>query len=63
MTNQGESVVDGAVMVRGFASGFAQVVEVRSHRFAADEPTSVGGTDRGPTHMTCSWRRWAHVRR
>jgi putative redox protein len=49
MTNQGESVVDGAVMVRGFASGFAQVVEVRSHRFAADEPTSVGGTDRGPT--------------
>lgn len=49
MTNQGESVVDGAVMVRGLASGFAQDIEVRSHRFAADEPTSVGGTDRGPT--------------
>ena len=49
MTNQGESAVDGAVMVRGLASGFAQDIEVRSHRFAADEPTSVGGTDRGPT--------------
>ena len=49
MTNQGESAVDGTVMVRGLASGFVQDIEVRSHRFAADEPTSVGGTDRGPT--------------
>jgi putative redox protein len=49
MTNQGESVVDGVVMVRGLASGFAQDIEVRSHRFAANEPISVGGTDRGPT--------------
>ena len=49
MTNQSESVVDGAVIVRGLGSGFAQDVEVRSHRFVADEPTSVGGTDRGPT--------------
>ena len=49
MTNQGESAVDGTVMVRGFASGFVQDIEARSHRFASDEPTSVGGTDRGPT--------------
>ena len=49
MTNQGESAVDGAVMVRGLASGFVQDIEVGSHRFAADEPASVGGTDRGPT--------------
>lgn len=49
MTNQGESAVGGAVIVRGLASGFAQDVEVRSHRFVADEPTSVGGTDTGPT--------------
>lgn len=45
MTNQGESAVGGAVIVRGLASGFAQEVEVRSHHFVADEPTSVGGTD------------------
>jgi putative redox protein len=49
MTTQGESAVDGAVIVRGLVSGFAQDVEVRSHRFAVDEPASVGGTDRGPT--------------
>lgn len=49
MTNQGESGVDSTVIVRGLASGFAQDVEVRSHRFNADEPTSVGGTDKGPT--------------
>ena len=48
MTNQGESAADGTVMVRGFASGFVQDIEARSHRFASDEPTSVGGTDRGP---------------
>src|SRR5574339_513614 len=49
MTNQGESAVGGGVIVRGLASGFAQEVEVRSHHFVADEPTSVGGTDTGPT--------------
>jgi putative redox protein len=49
MSNQGESAIDGAVIVRGLASGFVQDVEVRLHRFVADEPTSVGGTDRGPT--------------
>jgi putative redox protein len=27
---------------------FTQTVEVGKHRFLADEPESVGGTDRGP---------------
>lgn len=49
MTTDGEPAIDPAVIVRGLVSGFAQDVEVRSHRFAADEPTSVGGTDKGPT--------------
>ena len=49
MSNQGESTFDGAVIVRGLASGFAQDIDVRSHRFAADQPRSLGGTDRGPT--------------
>lgn len=49
MMNQRDSAVDGAVIVRGEASGLVQDVEVRSHRFNADEPTSVGGTDKGPT--------------
>ena len=49
MTTKGELTVDGAVIVRGAASGFVQDVEVRSHRFNADEPASVGGTDKGPT--------------
>ena len=48
MTNHRESVIDGAVIVRGLGSGFAQDVEVRSHRIVTDEPTSVGGTDKGP---------------
>jgi len=37
------------VTVRGKASGFAQEIIARSHRLAADEPTTDGGTDRGPT--------------
>jgi putative redox protein len=49
MSNQGESTFDGDVIVRGLASGFAQDIDVRSHRFAADQPRSLGGTDRGPT--------------
>ena len=36
------------VIVRGEASGFAQTIVVGPHRLAADEPTSVGGTDAGP---------------
>jgi putative redox protein len=34
--------------VQGSAAGFAQQISVGPHRLAADEPTSVGGTDLGP---------------
>ncbi|MGH9322755.1 MAG: OsmC family protein [Vicinamibacteria bacterium] len=37
------------VIVTGSAAGFAQEVVVEKHRLTADEPTSVGGTDTGPT--------------
>jgi putative redox protein len=36
------------VTVQGSAAGFAQQISVGPHRLAADEPTSVGGTDLGP---------------
>ena len=36
------------VTVHGSAAGFAQQISVGTHRLAADEPTSVGGTDLGP---------------
>jgi hypothetical protein len=49
MKNQGKSSREGTVTVRGAASGFAQTIETRSHRFTADEPVTVGGTDTGPT--------------
>ncbi len=47
--HQNESSHEGAVTVRGLASGFAQTVETRSHRLIADEPLAFGGTDTGPT--------------
>jgi putative redox protein len=37
------------VIVRGAADGFAQEIAAGSHHFRSDEPTSVGGTDSGPT--------------
>jgi putative redox protein len=37
------------VVVRGNAMGFAQTIAVAKHRFTADEPLDVGGTDTGPT--------------
>jgi putative redox protein len=37
------------VIVHGEAKGIAQEITVDSHRFAADEPLSAGGTDTGPT--------------
>lgn len=50
---QSQSSVDlpeeGAVVVRGAASGFAQEIRVGRHRLAADEPAGAGGTDTGPT--------------
>jgi uncharacterized OsmC-like protein len=41
--------VEGVVIVRGAADGFAQEVVAGSHRFPSDEPAAVGGTDSGPT--------------
>ena len=37
------------VTVHGSAAGFAQEISVGPHRLTGDEPTSVGGTDTGPT--------------
>ena len=44
-----EQAVEGVVMVRGAADGFAQEVVAGSHHFRTDEPAAVGGTDSGPT--------------
>ena len=38
-----------AVTVQGSAAGFAQQISVGPHRLTGDEPTSVGGTDVGPS--------------
>ena len=35
--------------VQGSAAGFVQQISVGPHRLVADEPTSVGGTDLGPS--------------
>ena len=40
---------EGVVFVRGAATGFAQEIIAGPHQFVSDEPTSVGGTDSGPT--------------
>ena len=40
---------EGALIVRGAASGFAQEISVGRHRLASDEPAGAGGTDTGPT--------------
>ena len=40
---------EGIVVVRGAATGFAQEIIAGAHHFVTDEPTSVGGTDSGPT--------------
>jgi len=44
-----EVTSEGGVLVEGGASGFAQEIFARRHRFAADEPHSYGGTDTGPS--------------
>jgi uncharacterized OsmC-like protein len=49
MTSIGRDATDaGTVTVHGSAAGFAQAVVAGRHTLAADEPTSVGGTDTGP---------------
>lgn len=40
--------VDSTVVVSGATSGFVQDVQMGRHRLVADEPLSVGGTDKGP---------------
>lgn len=40
---------EGAVVVRGAASGFAQEILIGRHSLAVDEPVGAGGTDTGPT--------------
>jgi putative redox protein len=40
---------EGVVIVRGAATGFAQEIIAGPHQLVSDEPTSVGGTDSGPT--------------
>ena len=42
-------VREGVVIVRGAATGFVQEIIAGPHRIVGDEPTSVGGTDRGAT--------------
>jgi putative redox protein len=37
------------VVVRGSGAGFAQEIVAGPHRMNADEPTSAGGTDTGPS--------------
>lgn len=39
----------GLVIVRGAADGFVQEIIAGPHHLRSDEPTSVGGTDTGPT--------------
>ena len=36
------------VIVRGASTGLAQEIVAGPHRFISDEPTSAGGTERGP---------------
>jgi hypothetical protein len=57
MKNQNDLAREGAVTVRGLASGFAQTVETGSHRLIADEPLAFGAPAQGPRRMICSWLR------
>ena len=43
------NAVDGAVVARTPMDGFQTEVQMGKHALIADEPTSVGGTDTGPT--------------
>jgi putative redox protein len=44
-----DAVKDGEVTVTGGPTGFVQQIVAGQHHFAVDEPTSVGGTGKGPT--------------
>ena len=45
----GKQPVEGLVVVRGAADGFAQEITAGAHHLRSDEPASAGGTDSGPT--------------
>ena len=45
----GKDAAADRVTARTGEAGYATDIEVRGHRFVADEPLSVGGTDLGPT--------------
>jgi putative redox protein len=47
-TRSASATSPGEVLVQGSAAGFLQDVTMGRHRLAADEPTSVGGSDTGP---------------
>jgi putative redox protein len=49
MQMHGEKHPLGVVIVRGSATGFAQEIVAGAHQLVSDEPTSIGGTDSGPT--------------
>ena len=49
MTDAQQPVVEGLVIVRGAADGFAQEIIAGTHRLRSDEPASAGGTDTGAT--------------
>ena len=42
-------IIVGVAAVGGFMRGFVQEILVGPHRLVADEPSSAGGTDTGPT--------------
>ena len=44
-----DAIDDPLVHVHTWADGYETSIGVRGHRTVADEPASVGGTDRGPT--------------
>jgi uncharacterized OsmC-like protein len=49
MVSASRFTAEPSVTVHGDASGFAQDVVAGRHRLRADEPTSAGGTDTGPS--------------
>lgn len=47
--SSGDAAGPRTVTVHGNAAGFAQEISIGEHRLSADEPTSAGGTDTGPS--------------
>lgn len=47
--SEGPSIPEPSVVVHGTSSGFAQEIVIGRHRLNADEPSTAGGTEIGPT--------------